>query len=65
MKEMMKCKHACIKCKDGTKDNFIDCELSLEIDALWIKQDDTYHYFSRDCLKFFQFTLDKEQEKTE
>ena len=53
--EGMKCTYAYVECKDGSKDTYRTCELTLDIDSLFIKEGDLCNWYSRDCLKYFAF----------
>lgn len=59
MEEMMICKYVYVECTDGNKDRFYECELTLGADALCIKEGDTCYWFSKNCLKYFQFTKEE------
>ena len=56
MYEVFKCKCAYVEYADGCTERFYDCELTLGADALCIKEGNTCHWFSKDYLRYFQFT---------
>jgi len=56
MDKIMKCKYAYVECTDGENDTYRECELTLGMDSLIIIEGDVCNWYSRDCLKYFQFT---------
>ena len=52
---MTKCTYVYVESIDECKDSFNDCEITLGNDALCIKENDVYHWYYKNHLKYFQF----------
>lgn len=50
------CTYVYVECTDGSKDRYNECKIILGADSLCIIEDNTCcNWYSRDCLKYFQF----------
>lgn len=58
--EGTKCTYAYVECKDGSKDTYSKCELTLDVDSLFIIEGGICNWYSRDCLKYFAFTKESD-----